>query len=139
MANMKVVRIASALFAAALLLCPTWSHAQEDANISGVIGGTYRFVTNERQSAKFQEYRDLRDGVTADLRLLYQQKNGYFLGAEGDNIGLDDQRYSLTGGRYGSFKYELGYDQTPHRFAFDAKTLYSGVGTGRLTLSGQVQ
>ncbi len=138
---MKGLRLLSSLFVTGLLLYPAWSSAQEDAQgtFRGEIGSTFRFVGEERESAKFQEYRDLKDGVTGDLRLWYQQPNGYFLGVGADEIGLDDQRYSLTGGKYGSFRLELGYDQIPHRFAFDAKTLYTGVGTGNLRLSDQLQ
>lgn len=136
---MRGSRLLGALFLAGPLLNPAWSIAQDNATIRGDIGTEFRFVTDERESAKFQEYRDLKTGVTADGWLLYQQDNGYFLDIRANEVGLDDQRYTISGGRYGSFKYTLGYDQIPHRFAFDARTLYSGVGTGTLTLSDRLQ
>ncbi len=139
---MRRLRLLSSAFVAGLLVCPAWGVAQvalEDATISGQVSIEGRFVGQERVSAKFNEYRDLKDGVTGDFRLLFQHKNGYYLGGAADSIGLDDQRFSLTGGKYGSFRLELGYDQIPHRFAFDAKTLYTGVGTGNLGLSTQLQ
>ncbi len=136
---MKGLRLLGSAFVAGLLLSPAWGVELEDGTLSGIVDITGRFVGDERQSAKFQEYRDLRDGVTGDVQLLYRHRNGYFLGVDAESIGLDDQSYSLRGGRYGSFKFDAGYDQIPHRFAFDAKTLYSGVGSGNLRLSPQLQ
>jgi MtrB/PioB family decaheme-associated outer membrane protein len=42
-------------------------------------------------------------------------------------------------GWYGKFKVNLIYDQLPHRFAYDAKAFYSGIGSGDLTLSDGMQ
>jgi hypothetical protein len=64
----------------------------------------------------------------------YEKKDEYFTEATGENIGRGDQRFTLSGGRYGKFKIEGTYDEIPHKFALDAKNIYSGTGTGALTL-----
>ncbi|MEK7399740.1 MAG: MtrB/PioB family decaheme-associated outer membrane protein, partial [Candidatus Poribacteria bacterium] len=40
---------------------------------------------------------------------------------------------------YGKFKLNLIYDQLPHRFAYNAKTFYSGIGSGNMTLADGMQ
>lgn len=71
-----------------------------------------RSVDDQDGSAKFQEYRDLDDGLFGDFYIEAVKDFCYFE-VEVNNIGLDDQEYQLEGGHYGQFKYELNYDETP--------------------------
>ena len=103
--------------------------------LTGEIGITPRYVKGERDSAKAQEYRDLDSPVFGDLSVQFEKKDEYFSELTGENIGRDDQRFVLGGGRYGKFKIEGSYDEIPHKFAFDAKNIYAGAGTGNLTLA----
>lgn len=107
--------------------------------LSGELGITGRITDGEDDSAKAQEYRDLDSDVYGDLKVQYEKKDEYFSEASGQNIGRDDQYYSARGGRYGKFKIEASYDELPHRFADDAETIYSGTGSGDLTLKGAKQ
>ena len=122
--------------AAVLFLLPQvdWSSAAEDAEISGsvVLGG--RLTDGEDDSAKFQEYRDLDDAILGDFTFNYNQ-DAYWLGAEGQNIGQDDQFYQLTGGSYEKFKYAFFYNEIPHNLTFDALSFYSGIGSDSLTIT----
>jgi MtrB/PioB family decaheme-associated outer membrane protein len=123
------------LTAAALLLIPTASSlAADDADVSGSLELGIRGVDDPDNSAKFQEYRDLDDGVFGKMFLNYF-KGSYFFGVEGENIGQDDQYYLLEGGSYGKFKYSFFYDEIPHNLSFDAKSFYSGIGTNNLTIN----
>ena len=105
------------------------------SSLSGEVGITSRYVRGADDSAKAQEYRDLETPVFGDLSMRYEKKDEFFSEVTGENIGRDDQRFTLGGGRYGKFKIEATYDEIPHRFALDAKNIYSGTGTGNLTLS----
>jgi len=105
--------------------------------LSAEISITGRITNGENDSAKAQEYRDLDTPVYGDLRVKYDKKDEYFLEAIGKNIGRDDQYYHAAGGTYGKFRIEASYDEIPHRFAFDAKNIYSG--SGNLTLRGPQQ
>jgi MtrB/PioB family decaheme-associated outer membrane protein len=102
--------------------------------LSGEVGISPRYVKGDRDSAKAQEYRDLDAPVFGDLSVRHEKKDEYFSEVNGENIGRDDQRYVFEGGRYGKFRIEGSYDEIPHKFAFDAKNIYSGAGTGNLTL-----
>ena len=64
---------------------------------------------------KFNEYRDLRDGVYGHIVLHYDAEKTY-LNFRGDDVGHRDQKYELDGGRRGNYTYHLGYDETPHNF-----------------------
>ncbi len=57
-------------------------------------------MDGQDNSAKYQEYRDLDDGLFGNLNLNYF-KGSYYFGVDGKNIGLDDQSYLFKGGSYG--------------------------------------
>lgn len=136
---MSGLRLLSSALVTGLLLFPALGMAQEESTVSGSASILLRAVDGERESAKFQEYRDLEDGVAGDFFLLYRRPDGYFLDLGATKIGQDDQNFTLKSGRYGRYRLEIGYDELPHRFAFDAKTLYSGIGSGNLVISNRVQ
>ena len=122
------------LFAAMLLLLTgSRSIAADDRQIRGSVDLGGRIVDNEDKSAKFQEYRDLDDGIFGSFNIEYF-KDAYFFGAEGKNVGLDDQFYQLTGGSYEKFKYLFFYNEIPHNLSFGARSFYSGIGSDNLTI-----
>ena len=89
-------------------------------------------LTNVKGSeAKFNEYRDLRDGVYGHAKLLYDT-DAWWLKANVSDIGYDTQKYKLDGGMWGAFKADLFYQEIPHNTTFGAKSLFTGVGTGSL-------
>lgn len=47
--------------------------------------------------------------------------------------GYDTQRYMLETGPYGKFKFSFDYNETVHNITSDAKTFYTGAGSGTLT------
>lgn len=105
-----------------------------DSTISGQLGLTARTV-NEDKSAKFMEYRDFSKNLYGDIGFGLD-KGPYHFEVTGTDMGLDSQRYLIEGGRYGSFKYSLFYDELIHNISFDARTPYSGVNGNQLTYSG---
>ena len=54
--------------------------------------------------------------------------------AWGKNIGWDDQAFGLDFANPGTYYLTFGWDETPHVFWKNAKTLYNGVGTNNLTI-----
>lgn len=125
------------LIAAVLFIFPQVerSSAAEDTDISGSVELGGRLTDGEDDSAKFQEYRDLDDAILGNFTLNYN-RDAYWLGAEGLNIGQDDQFYQLTGGSYEKFKYNFFYNEIPHNLSFGAQTFYSGIGSDNLTIDG---
>ena len=123
------------LIASALLILPmeNWSLAAEDADMRGSVELGGRIVHKDEDSAKFTEYQDLDDGFLGNFNFDYA-KESYFFGAEGINVGLDDQFYQITGGSYEKYKYAFFYDEIPHNLSFGAQTFYSGVGSDNLII-----
>lgn len=84
--------------------------------------------------AKFTEYRDLEeDGAVYGGAKLKFDTEKYFLNFDAGDFGYDTQYYKIDGGMWGKFKLDLFYDEVPHNFTFDARSTFSGAGSGTLT------
>jgi MtrB/PioB family decaheme-associated outer membrane protein len=95
-------------------------------------------VGDEHVSSKFQEFRDVRSGLTAGLEGHFRSGNTV-LNVVARQIGRGDQDFALDGGLAGTYQYALSYSELPHNYAYDAKSLWSGIGTGSLTLPDAMQ
>src|SRR5712672_781398 len=95
-------------------------------------------VDDQRVSSKLQEFRDLRDGVTAGLEAHYRDGRGTF-NLIGRQLGRGDQDLTMDGGTAGIFQWSMLYDETPHNYAFGARSLYSGAGTDVLTIAPSIR
>lgn len=126
---MNIKQIATVV--AGLLLFSAGVAFSEETTVTGSVDLGVRIVEENKQSAKFLEYRDIDDGLYGSA-VLDAFRNGYYLDLAGKNIGLDDQYYKLKGGKFGEFKYSLYYNEIPHNISFGAKTFYGGVGTNVL-------
>ena len=114
--------------ATALLLASTtiaWAQAQPQptptpSNGSLDIGG--RFTSTTGDAARYERYRDLRDGVNANL-LFKKETEKWVFDIKATNIGYRDQRYTLN---FNSrrVKASLFFDQTPINYSYYSKTPY---------------
>jgi len=95
-------------------------------------------VKGNAVSSKLEEFRDLKDGVNAGLEA-HARKEDAYLDVFGRHLGLADQDLTVEGGRAGVVALKLSWDETPHNYAFGARSLYSGVGTASLTISDRIQ
>jgi len=109
------------------------------SRLSGEASIIFRAVDGEDDSSKFEEYTDISGPITGAFKVVYEKKDRYSLTLDAEDLAEDDQHLNFTGNRYGMFKLGIDYDRIPHRYAFDAKTLYSGVGSGNLTLDDAMQ
>jgi len=97
----------------------------------GVIGGGAG-----NRNAQYQMYQDLANGPilnSFDIQLRDPAGAG-FAEATGGGVGRHDQYYGLEFGRYHAWKMKLFFNETPHLYTDQYKTLWSGIGTGNLTL-----
>jgi len=115
-----------------LLLLMNSLHAEDSKPFSGEINATGKLADINGNEAKFNEYRDLDNGVYGKIRLKYDSED-YFMRLNAGDIAYDTQSYKLEGGSYGKFKLYLKYNEIPHNFTYGAKTIFSGAGTNRLT------
>lgn len=85
---------------------------------------------------KFYEYRDLRPGVFGNFFYGAHKTGADPLDIEawGENIGWNDQAFGLDISKPGAYYLTFGWDETPHDYWQNAKTMYSGVGTNNLTI-----
>ncbi|MEW5745365.1 MAG: MtrB/PioB family decaheme-associated outer membrane protein [Nitrospirota bacterium] len=113
----------------------------EEKKMEGGISVTGMLTEVNGSEAKFNEYRDTQDGVYGDIRLGYESGRYYFdlkaanfgYAHNSEDWGFDNQRYDLSGGIWGKFKYDFFYDEIPHNITYGARSFYSGIGTGSLT------
>ncbi len=135
---MKKLTCAAILTALGLVVLHTQVGAQTDLSWNREVDVTDRSVPNSHQSAKFNEYRDLRTGVYLDMLKLGYAHRAKYMDFTATKVGRDDQRYVLSGGQWGRFRGSLSYDSIPHNFAFNALSMYTpaSLGTSSLTLIG---
>ena len=107
----------------------------QNSTISGEIAATPTLTDISGNKAKFNEYRDIRDGVFGDLRFKYDS-DLYFSDVSARDMGYDTQRYNLDTGKYGDVKFNTYYEEIPHNYTFGAKTFYAGAGTSNLNYTG---
>lgn len=85
---------------------------------------------------RFEEYADWSDGLL--LRDFFldarSTEGGSYAQIEGGAAGRDDAFYRAELGRRGWLRLGLFYDEVPHVLANDARSLYQGIGSERLTL-----
>jgi hypothetical protein len=61
--------------------------------------------------ARFQRYRDVRDGGTLDRLRIYKDTDAYRYSLQADNVGYRDQRYSASYMNYGKVKASFEWNQ----------------------------
>ncbi len=131
-----LLALPTALFAQEATSTPPQPQAGEPQNeivTAGIIGA-------DEDSSKFDEYRDLGNGLRVlDLRYFrYTADSAGFFESTGSNLGLDDQFLSVRGGRYGSWSAELQIDSLPHRLSRNASSPYTYEGDGLFTVPAVV-
>src|SRR5208283_4713877 len=99
----------------------------------GDIGATALVDSVNGSKAKFSEYQDETKGggIYSDVRLGYDSDN-YWIKFSATDIGYKTQNYTLDGGEYGKFTYDLFYNQIIHNITDGALTPFSGVGSNVL-------
>ncbi len=123
-----------ALFALTALAMAVPAALAQQVSGSVSLGGIATDVTGDNPW-RFEEYRDLDDGVLAGFSL--RADNGsWYHNLFGENLGRDDQYVSLRGGRYGVLKYGIYRDDVVHNWTFGAITPYNGIGSNTLTIPG---
>jgi len=129
---MKRISIYILVTLCSLLLLTNGLYAEDNKPFSGEIKATGKLVDIDGNKAKFNEYRDLKDGVYGKIRLKFDDDQ-YFMKLNAGDIAYDTQNYKLEGGMWGKYKMYFKYNEIPHNFTYDAKTFFSGAGTNRLT------
>jgi MtrB/PioB family decaheme-associated outer membrane protein len=118
-----------------LIATPSIASAEVQGELS--VGLRTTHFAGDDKSAKFDEYRDMSNGLFGDVNLLFDNQDN-FLGLTVENPSLDDQFYELRGGQYGLGKARLYFDELTHQLSRNALTPTSGIGSNILTLPATV-
>jgi MtrB/PioB family decaheme-associated outer membrane protein len=91
-------------------------------------------VETNRNSAKFNEYRDIRDGFYLYNFWFDLLEDQNFLSFDGRNLLRDDQSINFRMGGYGRWSLEVNRHEIPHRLSNRARTPYLHDGDGLFTV-----
>jgi MtrB/PioB family decaheme-associated outer membrane protein len=133
------MRISILAWTVALLAAPSTVEAQHGAAPSRLVmqpanpalfgqidfGG--RATSVEGDAARYQRYRDLRDGGFFDLTDFYWERGLSLFSGSARNVGWKDQQYRFELERPGTIRARLVYDQIPMFISHDTRTPYSSL------------
>jgi len=123
--QLSIILILGFLAGLAALPAAAEDKAKDDLIItSRAVAGT-EFIGETARSSKFYEYRDVPNGFIFKAFDLSLSKGNAYLTMNLSRIRQRDGRYDLSMGSYGKFKADFNWDKIPHRFSFEARTLYT--------------
>ncbi len=107
-----------------LLLASRTAYAQGEADLGQIEFGVRQLYGN-RSSAKFNEYRDIPQGVfirhaEVDLNDLF--KKSFFFSLQARDPRENDQTFLISLGTSRQYRLDLKWDQTPHVFTTTARS-----------------
>jgi len=99
-------------------------------------GRTYLDRPTDKQSGKFEEYRDIPQGLfLEDLRLRLSTKDDrYLFEFKAKEAGEEDQNFLLRSSRLGFYEFEFEWDQIPHIYSTTGRMLSTEASRGVFTL-----
>ena len=106
---------------------------QIDFGVRGTIFGS------NSDEARYQRYRDLRDGGTVDRFRLFKDTDAFRYNLQADHIGYDDQRFSAGYNKYGKVKMNFEWNQVPLFYSNSTQTLYDTSNPGVLRMADSVR
>jgi len=105
---------------------------------SGVeFGGRASRISGD--AARFEKYRDLRDGPTVDRAFYTKTRERWAFTAALDHAGYRDQRYTAGFNQYGKLKATFLWDQIPFFYSQDTRTPFTSPSTGVFRLNDAFQ
>ncbi len=106
-----------------------------EKGLEGSAGASALNVSDD--SARFGDYTGLDESgayVNADADMLYRADGGYAVSLQAQDLGLDSRFLELSAGRRGHWMVDLSWDEIPRRLDDSVSTVFSGLGSDRLTL-----
>jgi MtrB/PioB family decaheme-associated outer membrane protein len=126
------IKIYILIFSLAVILIPFRTVFGGESAFEGEVTAKGQLVDVNGNEAKFNEYGDTKDGMFGNIGLSHETER-YFLRFNADDIAYDTQKYTIDGGMWGKFRYDLYYMEIPHNVTYDARTFLSGAGSDSLS------
>jgi len=99
----------------------------------------YRADDVEGDEARYNRFRDLRDGVVFDRFHFQREEQTWLFRAEANNVGYRDQRYFADVRTIGKLKASFEWNQVPLFSAAEPTSLYTDAGNGVIAIDNAVQ
>jgi hypothetical protein len=136
MRNRLMIGAAALLLASATFAGAQDKPQQETKSSSGSIDIGGRFTSTDGDEARYERYRDLRDGVNANF-LYKKETSSWTFDFLAKNIGYRDQRFELFFNS-SRVKFSAMFDQTPLNYSYYSKTPYNCT-AGSCTLNSDLR
>jgi len=105
----------------------------------GTIDFGYRGQDVSGDSARYQRYRDTRDGGYIDRFRFAKATDSWAFAAYATNVGYRDQRYTVNYQDIGRLKINGDWNQVPLYISNSTAWLYSNNGSGVLSIDDSIQ
>jgi len=134
--------LASAIYTQAQDTTPVAAQTQPSASTFtpklGTIDFGYRGTSFTGDEARYNRYRDLRDGGYVDRFRFVRETESTAFRAEANNVGYRDQRYFADLQSIGKFKASFEFNSNP-LYQAQARGYFKGAGSGTLTIDDAAQ
>lgn len=105
----------------------------------GQIDFGFRGDSLSGDAARYQRFRDLRQGGYVDRFRLAKETDQWAFRATANNVGYRDQRFTVNYQDIGKLKLNAEWNQIPLFISDSTRTLYKDNGNGVLTIADPVQ
>jgi MtrB/PioB family decaheme-associated outer membrane protein len=105
----------------------------------GQIDFGFRGDSVSGDAARYQRFRDLRDGGYVDRFRLTKETEQWAFRATANNVGYRDQRFTVNYQDIGRLKLNAEWNQVPLFISDSTRTLYKDNGNGVLTIDDGIQ
>ena len=105
----------------------------------GQIDFGYRGNDTTGDAARFQRFRDLRDGGYVDQFKLKKDGETWLFKASANNVGYRDQRYTANFEDFGRVRVNFDWNQIPLWISDSTATMYKDDGNGYLSVDDNIQ
>lgn len=108
---------------------------------SSVVEIGTRAISGNDESSKYREYRQYEPQAVFGNAFIHEESRDQtrFLDLIAVDPGEDDQRISLSYGRYGSYEVRALVDEVPHVFSITARSIYANPVPGQLLIPDATQ
>src|SRR5262249_25280992 len=94
------------------------------------------FFSDGSDEARYQRYRDLRNGVFAENFRWGKQDDQAYWDVRATHVGYRDQQYAANYNKYGKWKASFEFNQIPLFYSDVTRTPYVATSSGVLGLDG---
>jgi MtrB/PioB family decaheme-associated outer membrane protein len=105
----------------------------------GTVDFGYRSDSTRGDFARYNRFRDLRDGAFLDRFRFGKETETSLFRAEANNVGYRDQRYFGEYRSIGKLNVSFEWNQIPLFYSEDTSWIYSNNGDGRLVIDDGIQ